>query len=281
MNFTVLGGDERSVHVVTRLLRDGHEVRTYQMERAQSVQGTACPTAEAALSGAGCVVLPVPLSTMPGMLNAPYGSHEMPLAELWPMIPAGVPVFSGAVKPGERAQAEEHGVVLTDLLTMEELAVKNAALTAEGALSVLIQETDHCLMGESILIIGAGRIGKLLGLRLRALGAKVTVSARKDSDLAWCRALCLGVADTREMELILPRFSCVVNTVPSPVLSGDRLERLPQGTIILELASKPGGVDLAAAEKCGVRVVNAGGLPGKTAPKSAAEAIVDTIYHNI
>ena len=177
--------------------------------------------------------------------------------------------------------AHDHGVVLTDLLTMEELAVKNAALTAEGALSVLIQETDHCLMGESILIIGAGRIGKLLGLRLRALGAKVTVSARKDSDLAWCRALCLGVADTREMELILPRFSCVVNTVPSPVLSGDRLERLPQGTIILELASKPGGVDLAAAEKCGVRVVNAGGLPGKTAPKSAAEAIVDTIYHNI
>lgn len=281
MNFAVLGGDERSVHVVTRLLRDGHEVRTYQMERAQPVQNTACPTPEAALSGAGCVVLPVPLSTTPGTLNAPYSGHAMPLAELWPMIPAGVPVFSGAVKPAERAQAEEHGVVLTDLLTMEELAVKNAALTAEGALAVLIQETDHCLMGESILIIGAGRIGKLLGLRLRALGAKVTVSARKDSDLAWCRALCLGAADTRELELVLPRFSCVVNTVPSPVLSGDRLERLPRGAMILELASKPGGVDLAAAEKYGIRVVNAGGLPGKTAPKSAAEAIVDTIYHNI
>jgi len=280
MNFAVLGGDERSVHVVGRLLRDGHEVRTYQMERAHGVEHTACPTPEAALAGAGCVVLPVPLSTTPGVLSAPFGAGELPLAELWPRLPAGVPVFAGAVKPAERAQAEEHGIVVTDLLTVEELAVKNAALTAEGALAVLIQETDRCLMGQPILIIGAGRIGKLLGLRLRALGADVTVSARKDSDLAWCRALCLGAADTRELELILPRFSCVVNTVPSPVLSGDRLERMPHGAMVLELASKPGGVDLAAAAKCGVRVVNAGGLPGKTAPQSAAEAIVDTIYHS-
>lgn len=281
MNFAVLGGDERSVHVVNRLLRDGHEVRTYQMERAQAVSQTACPTPEETLAGAGCVVLPVPLSVTPGALNAPFSDGTLPLAELWPRLPAGVPVFAGAVKPAERAQAEEHGIVVTDLLTMEELAVKNAALTAEGAISVLIQETDHCLMGEPILIIGAGRIGKLLGLRLRALGANVTVSARKDSDLAWCRALCLGATDTRELELVLPRFSCVVNTVPSPVLSGDRLARLPKGAMILELASKPGGVDLSAASKYGVRVVNAGGLPGKTAPKSAAEAIVDTIYHNI
>ena len=281
MIFAVLGGDERSVHLVHRLLRDGHEVRTYQMERAEAVRETACPTLETALSRAGCVILPVPLAAAPGVLNAPFGSSALPLADLWPLLPAGVPVFSGAVKPAERALAEEHGLVITDLLTMEELAVKNAALTAEGALSVLIQETDHCLMGESILIIGAGRIGKLLGTRLRALGANVTVSARKDSDLAWCRALCLGAADTRELELILPRFSCIVNTVPSPVLSGDRLTLLPQGALVLELASKPGGVDLSAAETCGVRVVNAGGLPGKTAPKSAAEAIADTIYHNI
>lgn len=280
MNFAVFGGDERSVHVVGRLLRDGHSVRTYQMERAPGVEGTVSPSPAEALAGAGCVVLPVPLSVSPGVLNAPLSDSALPLAALWPLLPAGVPVFAGAVKPAERAQAEEHGIVMTDLLTVEELAVKNAALTAEGALSVLIRETDRCLMGEPILILGAGRIGKLLGLRLRALGAKVTVSARKDSDLAWCRALCLGAADTRELELVLPRFSCVVNTVPSPVLSGDRLRYLPAGALIVELASKPGGVDLSAAESLGIRVVNAGGLPGKTAPQSAAEAIVDTIYHN-
>lgn len=281
MIFAVLGGDERSVYVADRLLTDGHEVRTFLMEQAPSAARTSCRTPEEALDGAGCVVLPVPLSVTPGELNAPLSSDAMALSSLWPVLPAGVPVFAGAVKPTELAQAQEHGLIVTDLLKIEELAVKNAALTAEGAVSVLIQETDYCLMGAPVLVIGAGRIGKLLGLRLRALGADVTVSARKESDLAWCRSFCLGAADTRELELILPRFSCVVNTVPSPVLSGSRLRCLPRGALVLELASKPGGVDLAAARQWDVRVVNAGGLPGKTAPKSAAEAIVDTIYHNI
>lgn len=280
MIFAVLGGDERSVYVVDRLLRDGHEVRTCFMEQAPSVARTRRETPEEALNGVGCVVLPIPLSADPGVLSTPLSGETMALSALWPLLPAGIPVFAGAVKPGEHAQAQEYGLVITDLLTIEELAVKNAALTAEGAVAVLIQETDFCLMGAPILIIGAGRIGKLLGLRLKALGADVTVSARKDSDLAWCRAYCLGAADTRELELVLPRFSCVVNTVPSPVLSGPRLRVLPKGTPVVELASKPGGVDLSAAQQCGVRVVNAGGLPGKTAPKSAAEAIVDTIYHN-
>lgn len=278
MNFAVIGGDERSVRLARRLLRDGHEVRTYGMERAEGLKHTCWATPEEALSNAACVVLPVPLSTAPGLLNAPFGTEEILLSELLPQLPAGVPVFAGAVKPEHTAMT---GTVMTDLLAMEELAVKNAALTAEGAIGVLIRETDRCLMGEHILVIGAGRIGKLLGVRLRALGANVTVSARKDSDMAWCRGLCLGAADVRELELILPQFSCVVNTVPSPVLSGERLAVLPKGALVLELASKPGGVDLEAAEKYGVRVVNAGGLPGKTAPESAAEAIVDTIYHNI
>lgn len=278
MNFAVIGGDERSVHLARRLLRDGHEVRTYRMERADGLEHTCRATLEAALDNAACVVLPVPLSTVPGLLNAPFGTEETPLMEILPRLPAGVPVFAGAVKPEHTAMA---GVVITDLLGMEELAVKNAALTAEGAIGVLIRETDRCLMGENILVIGAGRIGKLLGVRLRALGANVTVSARTDSDMAWCRALCLGAADTRELERILPRFSCVVNTVPSPVLSGERLACLSKGALVVELASKPGGVDPDTAKSLGVRVVNAGGLPGKTAPESAAEAIVDTIYHNI
>lgn len=281
MNFAVLGGDERSVHLVSRLLRDGHEVRTYQMERAEGLRHTCCETMEQALEDARCVVLPVPLSVTPGLLNAPFGNREIPLAELLPRLPAEVPIFAGTVKPEHEAMVKENGAVITDLLAMEELAVKNAVLTAEGAVGVLLRETDRCLMGENILIIGAGRIGRMLGLRLKALGANVTVSARKESDMAWCRGMCLGAANTRELELILPQFPCIVNTVPSLVLSGERLRCLPEDGFILELASKPGGIDLQAAQALGLRVVNAPGLPGKTAPKSAAEAIVDTIYHNI
>lgn len=280
MNFAVLGGDERSVCLVGRLRQDGHEVHTFGMECSPSHQEKHTGLEEA-LAGAECVVLPVPLSVKPGFLNAPFGETEHRLEEIISRIPVGVPVFAGAVGGEAAALAEERGIVITDLLAIEELAVKNAALTAEGAVGVLIRETDHCLMGWDVLIIGAGRIGKLLGLRLKALGANVTVSARTESDKAWCRGMCLGAADTGELELILPKFSVVVNTVPSPVLPAGRLRCLPKDALILELASKPGGVDQTAARTLGVRVVTAGGLPGKTAPNSAASAIADTIYHHL
>ena len=281
MNFAVIGGDERSVYLVCRLLQDGHEVATWGMECASGVQETKHAHLEEALEGAECVVLPVPLSVKAGLLNAPFGETETKLDQVLSRLPAGVPVFAGAVSPGIQALCETWGVKVTDLLAMEELAVKNAALTAEGAIGVLIRETDRCLMGRDILIVGAGRIGKLLGMRLKALGANVTVSARKESDKAWCRGMCLGTVDTGELELVLPRFSVVINTVPSLVLPGDRLRCLPRGAFLLELASKPGGIDQQAAQSQGHRVVTALGLPGKTAPKSAAAAIVDTIYHNI
>lgn len=279
MNFAVLGGDERSVYLVSRLRQDGHEVHTFGME-CNPVHQEKHAGLEETLAGAECVVLPVPISAKPGFLNAPFGETEHRLEEIFSHLPGGVPVFAGAVNGEIAAMAKEYGIVITDLLTMEELAVKNAALTAEGAVGVLIRETDHCLMGSEILIIGAGRIGKLLGLRLKALGANVTVSARKESDKAWCRGMCLGAADTEELELILPQFSVVVNTVPSLVLPAERLRCLPKGTVILELASKPGGLDRETAQTLGIRVVAAGGLPGKTAPNSAASAIADTIYHH-
>lgn len=281
MKFAVLGGDERSVCLVRRLRQDGHEVQTYGLECSQEMQGEGTHGLDEALSGVGCVVLPIPLAGKPGYLHAPFGETETPLETVFARLPDNCPIFAGAVRPEHAALAARYGITLTDLLTMEELAVKNAALTAECAVSVLIRETNQCLTGREILVIGAGRIGKLLGLRLKALGAEVVVSARRESDRAWCRGLCLGTADTRELEWLLPRCSVVVNTVPSLVLSGDRLRCLPEGSLILELASLPGGVDPEHARAMGHRVVIARGLPGKMAPLSAAAAIADTIYHQI
>ncbi len=49
------------------------------------------------------------------------------------------------------------------------------------------------------------------------------------------------------------------------------------GTLLLDLASAPGGTDFAAAEKLGIQAVHALSLPGKTAPATAAKAIAQTI----
>ena len=71
----------------------------------------------------------------------------------------------------------------------------------------------------------------------------------------------------------------MVNTVPAQVLNRPELEDLMPGCLILDLASKPGGVDLAAAGELGLTVIWALSLPGKVAPVTAGAAIKSTIYN--
>ena len=49
--------------------------------------------------------------------------------------------------------------------------------------------------------------------------------------------------------------------------------------MLIDLASKPGGVDFSAAKELGIHAVQALSLPGKTAPRAAAEIIKNTIYN--
>ena len=52
--------------------------------------------------------------------------------------------------------------------------------TSEAALAILIENTEKTLFGSNILIIGYGRIAKILAEYLKALKANVTVCARKE-----------------------------------------------------------------------------------------------------
>lgn len=270
MRFTVLGGDLRSVYLVRRLLRDGHSVAAYGLELGSIPPMCRRATLREALQDTDCVVLPIPAAEG-SLLRVPYACAPIPLDTVAAAVPCDVPVFGGGPCP----------IPMTDLLKGEAFAVANAALTAQCALGLILQHCPDDLMGSSVLILGGGRIGKLLGLRLRALGAAVTVTVRRDTDRAWCAALGLGTGDTRDLGALLPRSHTVINTVPAPVLGDEALSLLPHGALLMELASAPGGFDPTAAEARGIRVVMGRGLPGKFAPKGAADIIADTIYREM
>ena len=67
--------------------------------------------------------------------------------------------------------------------------------------------------------------------------------------------------------------------IPAQVLDRRRLGWVNPGAFLLDLASAPGGVDQAAVKERGLRVLQAPGLPGRTAPVTAAAAIRDAVYH--
>lgn len=155
----------------------------------------------------------------------------------------------------------------------------DALPTAEGALQMAMESTDRTIHGSRCLIIGYGRIGRLLADRLLALGAEVTVSARKYGDLAWIRAWGCQSVRTEALTGRLDRFHLIFNTAPALVLDGPRLRETREDCIIIDLASAPGGVDLEEARRLGRQALPAPGLPGKAAPRTAAAAIRDSVYH--
>jgi len=70
----------------------------------------------------------------------------------------------------------------------------------------------------------------------------------------------------------------IFNTIPSLVIDEDLLRFIKKDAIIIDLASKPGGVDFDKAEEFGIKTIWALSLPGKVAPISSAEYIKKTLF---
>ena len=277
-NIWVVGGDLRQVKLAQLLQEDGHTVHTYALDGASEP----LDMEEESLEGARlahCVVLPLPAAGEGGLLNPPLSAGNHPMAQVLDALRPGQIICAGRVDDDTRALARQRGLRLLDYFQREELAVANAVPTAEGAIQIAMEELPVTLHGARVLVIGYGRLGKLLAHRLQGLGAKVSVSARKWSDLAWAEAFGYGVEQTGQLDGWLCGYDLVINTVPALVLTEGRLADLKSGCLVIDLASKPGGVDLQAARQLGVRVVWALSLPGKVAPITAGRAILNTIYN--
>ena len=276
MNIWVMGGDLRQGALAGALEEDGHTVHTYALENLDSPlpQGR---LREAAL--ADCVILPLPVAGEDGGLSAPLSPRFHPLEEILEVLHPQQFVCGGMVRPQVQALAGERGVTIHDYFAREELAVANAVPTVEGAIQIALEELPITLQGARVLVVGFGRLGKLLAHRLGALGARVTVSARRYEQLAWIRAMGWQGQRTDALTGWLCGYDLVVNTVPARVLGREQLRELGPGALVIDLASKPGGVDLEGAAELGTRVIWALSLPGKVAPVTAGRAIRTTVYH--
>lgn len=278
MKFALLGGDSRSARLCRLLLEDGHRVHTYCLEKAAlppEIPAAGC--LQSAVYGADWVLLPVPAEKS-GKLNTPLSGQSLDMEELISALWPGQMLCGGKFSAASSLAAVREGIKVCDLMQRRDFTVGNAALTAEGAVEKLLSAGPRCLMGSHVLITGWGRIASILAPRLHALGAYVTVAARKAGDRAMASAQNLGCCSFKALGLIIDDVDYVVNTVPAPVLEEKILKRLKKDAVLLELASAPGGFSQELAEELGLKVISALGLPGSYAPESAAELIRDSIY---
>lgn len=280
LNFWVVGGDMRQLKLAQLLSDDGHTVHIYALDPGQ--EDVPQLIREENLNHAGladCVVLPLPVTAGGGLLNTPMSLSEHPLAPILDRLSPRQFLCGGRVDEQALALARERGLTIHDYFAREELAVANAVPTAEGALQLAMEHLPITIHGARVLVVGFGRVGRMTAQRFAALGAKVSVAARRYEQLAWAQAMGLGAEELGHLAGWLCGYDLVVNTVPAPVLTRTELEDLKGDCLIIDLASKPGGVDLAAAGQLGLTVIWALSLPGKVAPVTAGAAIRSTIYN--
>ncbi len=270
MKVALVGGDRRSALLAQLLWRDGHRVRCYALEKAllpAEIPRDSC--LPAALYGADAVILPVPAEKGP-LLNTPLSAQNLTLEELWDNLWPEQWVFGGGFGEASAARALQGGQILCDLLRRPGFVTGNAALTAEAAVGILIRESEGSLRHSRCLLLGCGRIGKLLARKLAGLGADVTVMARKAADRALIAELGYTPLEPEALEGRIGDFDLIVNTVPARVLSDAALCCVAPEALLLELASPPGGFNRDLARNIGLRALIAPGLPGQYSPLAAA-----------
>ena len=274
----IIGGDKRQIYLGLSMIRDGKNVVFYGVDNCDMVEED-YSSLEQAVTKSDCVILPMPLSKDGKTLFTPLSDMTVELNQKFCDIIKNKPIFCTnsrlLIKTGDYSDSQ-----IFDYLDREELAVLNAVPTAEGAVEIAMRNYQKTINSSSCLVAGYGRIGKVLSRILSALGANVTVSARKLNDLTWIRLNGYNPINTEDIS-ISGRYDLIFNTVPAMIFDEETLKKTAKNALVIDLASAPGGVDFKAAEKLGINTIQALSLPGKVAPVTAGEIIKNTIYNII
>lgn len=175
----------------------------------------------------------------------------------------------------------ENQTGIYDFYDDEKITILSTISTAEGAIAKAIEETEISLDNANTLVLGFGRVGKMLANKLHAMNANVYVEARKERDLAWIKALGYNSIPLTKLNENLCKMDIIFNTVPAMILDKEKLILLNRKILIIDLASKPGGVDFETCKRMKFNASLYSGIPGKVAPRTVATYLKDYIMDKI
>lgn len=282
----IVGGDLRQIHLAN-LYSKTAQVWVYGFEKnSQEFENTVqlisgIEERKTVLSDADFLILPMPVMENDTYINAPFSDQKLEIDVILKEVGTNCIVYAGKITSDLQKRLESFKLRFYDYLEREELAIWNAVPTAEGTLQIVLEELPVTIYGLSVLLVGSGRISRVLWKYLKALGADVSVSARKHKDLSWIQLDGCHAIHTKELKTQIHNYDLIINTVPAKILDKTILEQVKPNALLIDLASKPGGVDFEVAKQLGLKTIWALSLPGKVAPLSAGEIIYNTISNMI
>ena len=281
-DMALIGGDARTAYMVPYLMEKGYRVISYGISPVAETWDSDlhAKSLEEAVEQAQIIIGGIPL-LKEGKINAKHSLPDLEAERLYQGMKKEQILFGGVMPEDFEERCEEKEIHCIDFMKDEALTVFNAIATAEGAILEALVHQKTNIHGSDSLVLGYGRCGRVLAEKLRGMGAKVTVCCRNEVQLAYADAFGMDSLLLEDLEDEIQRFEYIYNTVPAVLLGKNLLKRMRRDVLVIDLASKPGGVDYAAAEELGIKAMLCSGLPGKYAPKTSAKGLVDFVIRRI
>lgn len=264
--FLIIGGGVRLEKARDAFLEEGYDAAVYTGKEPLKTAVEAC---DAILLGLPCSKDDIWVNTDSDL--------SVSVRDLAQMCGREKLVLGGRMSERVKAVFDVYSVKWADYADCAEFEIANAVPTAEGAIQIAMEEFPFTIHSSRIIITGFGKVGKALALRLKALGADCVIAARSPSARAEAESLSFTAIDFPSLPDEVKNSHILFNTVPSKVIGKSVLCAMNSAQGIIDLASKPGGVDLDMAKTLGINVIWALSLPGKVAPVSAGKIIQKTV----
>ena len=280
-NFLIIGGDKRISILASKILKEGYNVYTYaneteKIEEIDYIQNIKKYDYDIVISA-------MPLTKDNNTVYTPLSNKKITLEELKEISNNKI-LIAGKIPSDlknddcdviDEIKKQKNRVY--DILEDEPTTILNTIPTAEGAIQIAMEETNYTLNGKKALILGYGKVGKTLANKLSKIGMQVYCEARKESDLMWIKVYGYNGVPLEEMKNYLCKMHIIFNTIPTKILDKNKLILIRKNTLIIDLASAPGGVDYDSAKKLGIKAILATALPGKVAPDTCAEYLLEFV----
>lgn len=280
LQIAVIGGDARQIEVIRKLSELGAKISLIGYEQLDhSFTGAVKEKiTEINFKEIDAIILPVAGTSTDGEVDTIFSNEQIILTEkLLTETPLHCTVYSGITNEYLTKITTNANRKLVLLFDRNDVAIYNSIPTVEGILMLVIQNTDYTIHGSKTVVLGLGRNGLTISRVFSSLGAKVKVGARKAEHIARIEEMGLDSFYLEELEKNIKDADIIINTIPHLVVTAEVISKMPYHTLIIDIASKPGGTDFRYAEKRGIKAILTPSLPGIVAPKTAGQILANVL----
>lgn len=264
MKILIIGGDNRFISLEKTLKDNNFKVETsYLNSNDENLKS---------LNDFDVIFLPIPFSKN-NFLNAPFYPNKITTENIFSSLKNFKGIIIGGFDKNSQETLKNMNLNFKNILKDEKFTLVNAIITAEGTIEKLIHESEESLFELKVCITGYGRVSKALARRLKPLCKELVVYNNPSINFVYAQIDNIKVGNIEYFKDEGKNFNIIINTIPSLIIDKKVLDTLDKNTLIMDLASLPGGVDFEYAKEKGIITHHYLGVPGKVSSKSAANAI--------